>query len=168
MHAATYCKLNSGEWGLRIRLGAKRPEPGDPVRAERRDGTASVFCIGRVLWMGNGVGFATIADEADEGPAGDDGPPPISGDRLSYADGVLSGFESDLRDHPFDGTHPWIGTVATKYGPATGCRVRGKTATVAFRMTGTEVRDGDLTAWHFVPCDPAAANGVRELTVFND
>lgn len=165
---ATFAKLRDGGWG--VRGPASYVRPGAAVRIARRDGAVVIGTVDRVLSVRDGTALATLAadDDGDDGPDAPAGPPALPGDRFTFAGGVLSASESDLRDAPFDGTYPWLGAVDTRWGPATGCLVRGRTRTVAFRLTGTETRDGDLVAWHLVPVNPADAAGVTGLTIFND
>jgi hypothetical protein len=46
--AATYTKLRSGAWGLRVTGGV--PTPGSPVPVRKRDGTVNAEVVGRVIW----------------------------------------------------------------------------------------------------------------------
>ena len=169
----TFAKLRDGGWGVRGPAALVRP--GAAVRIARRDGAVVIGTVAQVLSVRDGTALATLAadDDGDGSPDAPDRPtvadlPAVPGDRFTFSAGVMTACESDLRETASDGTFPWLGTVQTRYGPATGMLVRGRTRTVAFRMTGTETRDGDLVCWHFVPVDPADANGVTGLTVFND
>lgn len=93
--------------------------------------------------------------------------PPVSSSRFRYSGGVLSAFESDLRDRPFDGTYPWLRPIyndACDIGIAISSARTGRVE--RFYLTKTETRDGDLLAWHFAPCDKKCP--VREVVIFND
>jgi hypothetical protein len=57
--SATYSKLNTGDWGVRI-VGGK-PNEGERVTVTKKDGTAKAEIVGRVLWSGQGVYLCTIA-----------------------------------------------------------------------------------------------------------
>lgn len=58
---ATYTKLKSGDWGLRI-IGAAGA--GATVTARKRDGSEKTVTVGRVVWSGDGVTLATIGGQA--------------------------------------------------------------------------------------------------------
>lgn len=60
MTTATFTKLRSGEWGLRVPL-AMRPAEGLAVSVAKKSGATSTETIGRVLWTGNGIALCTIA-----------------------------------------------------------------------------------------------------------
>jgi hypothetical protein len=55
---ATYTRLRSGEWGIRIVGG--QPQPGAVVAVGRRDGTVVHETIGRILWTGPGRDGETV------------------------------------------------------------------------------------------------------------
>lgn len=59
---ATYTKLRTGDWGLRIE-GARVGE-GTPVVVVKRSGERKSERVGRVVWSGNGVTLATISRSA--------------------------------------------------------------------------------------------------------
>lgn len=48
--SATYQKLRSGEWGVRV-VGAK-PREGDQVTVKKKDGTTKVETIAKVVFTG--------------------------------------------------------------------------------------------------------------------
>lgn len=55
--SATFTKLKSGEWGIRV-VGAARP--GMTVTVSKKDGTTDTKTIGKVVWSGNGVTICTM------------------------------------------------------------------------------------------------------------
>lgn len=59
---ATYTKLNSGEWGVRVpvELGLKE---GAVVAITKKDGTVKDEVIAKVLWEGNGIRLCSIRKE---------------------------------------------------------------------------------------------------------
>jgi hypothetical protein len=57
MTTATYTKLQSGNWGVRVR---GEIEAGDRITVTKKDGTTKVETIERVLWTGNGVSLCAI------------------------------------------------------------------------------------------------------------
>lgn len=58
MSQATFTKLKSGDWGLRIQGNASS---GQSVQVKRKDGTSESKTVGKVVWSGNGITLATIA-----------------------------------------------------------------------------------------------------------
>jgi hypothetical protein len=55
---ATYTKLKSGDWGLRVTEG--NPKSGEYVQAIKKSGEKKHEQIGKILWSGNGVSLCTI------------------------------------------------------------------------------------------------------------
>lgn len=47
---ATYTKLKSGDWGLRV---AGKPAPGDTVSVNKKSGGSDERIVARVLWTGD-------------------------------------------------------------------------------------------------------------------
>lgn len=93
---------------------------------------------------------------------------PLRLERFSFNDGVLSAFESDLRDHPFDGTYPWLRRVwddACDVGIVIRSHHTGREE--RFYLEREETRDGDTLAWHFLPIDPRKV-AVKSVVIFND
>lgn len=91
----------------------------------------------------------------------------LDGARFTYAKGVLSAFESDLRNAPFDGHYRWLRPIyndAADIGIAIRSHRTGKVE--RFYLTETETREGDILAWHFAPCDKKCP--VKEVVIFND
>src|SRR3954465_9181542 len=54
---ATYTKLKSGEWGVRVE---GKPTTGCRITVMTKSGASKVETIGKVLWSGNGVSLCTI------------------------------------------------------------------------------------------------------------
>lgn len=54
---ATYTKLKSGDWGLRVE---GRASPGDRVEVRKKDGTRKYEVVDKVIWTGNGISLCTI------------------------------------------------------------------------------------------------------------
>ena len=93
---------------------------------------------------------------------------PLPFERFTYADGVLSAFDSDLRNYRFDGTYRYIQPLyddACDEGIAIVREMDRKE--VRFYLERKEVRDGDLLAFHFLPEDPKAT-GIKSVIIFND
>lgn len=63
---ATFTKLNSGEWGLRV-TGIS-VSSGSTVTVTKKDGSSENKTIGKVLWSGNGVSLCTIAGQSKTTP----------------------------------------------------------------------------------------------------
>lgn len=59
--SATYTKLRSGEWGIRV-MG--RVAAGDRVTVKKQSGESKVETIGSVVWSGQGVTLCSIARAA--------------------------------------------------------------------------------------------------------
>lgn len=55
---ATFQRLRNGDWGLRVQGHAN---PGDRVLAETKGGKKQYLVVGEVVWRGDGVTVATIA-----------------------------------------------------------------------------------------------------------
>jgi hypothetical protein len=58
-NTATYTKLKSGAWGLRI-VGSFRVQAGDRVTVSKKDGSKKEEAVGAVLWSGDGVVLCSI------------------------------------------------------------------------------------------------------------
>lgn len=56
---ATYTKLKSGEWGIRVETTIP-PEPGATITVRKKDGTTKTETIAKVVWSGNGISLCTI------------------------------------------------------------------------------------------------------------
>ena len=56
---ATYTKLKSGAWGLRI-VGNIRVQSGDRVTVSKKDGSRKEETVGAILWSGDGVMLCSI------------------------------------------------------------------------------------------------------------
>jgi hypothetical protein len=63
---ATYTRLRSGDWGLRIPVpaDASPPGPGEAVPVRLKDGRRKTENIGRLIWSGPGVVLASLARPA--------------------------------------------------------------------------------------------------------
>jgi hypothetical protein len=57
---ASFARLRDGSWGLRI---VGEAQPGDAVRATRRDGSSSIHIVGEIVWCGQGVTLAEICTD---------------------------------------------------------------------------------------------------------
>lgn len=55
--SATYTKLKSGNWGVRIEGAA---QAGQTITVTKRDGSTKSETIERVVWSGNGVSLCAI------------------------------------------------------------------------------------------------------------
>lgn len=58
---ATYTKLKSGEWGVRVDGTAKA---GTTVAVKKKDGTTKSERIVKVVWSGNGISLCAIAQRS--------------------------------------------------------------------------------------------------------
>lgn len=56
---ATYAKLRSGEWGVRV-VSDRKPSSGDVVIVRERSGVNRTEMIERVIWTGQGVALCTL------------------------------------------------------------------------------------------------------------
>lgn len=94
--AVTYAKLRDDTWGLRAE---GKLVPGASVKVTKRDGTTKTETVGRVVWTGNGVTLATIANVS-----GDNGRTNGSGRALCAECGrpghLVSDLEDGLMKHP--------------------------------------------------------------------
>lgn len=61
MSTATYTKLKSGEWGIRIQGAATK---GGQVTVTKKSGETKVETVDRVLWSGSGITLCTIGHSA--------------------------------------------------------------------------------------------------------
>lgn len=64
--SATYTKLRTGAWGLRI-VGPT-PAPGEQVTVTKRGGVTKREQVRAILWRGDGVALATIAALGEAAP----------------------------------------------------------------------------------------------------
>lgn len=67
MKRATFTKLNSGQWGLRIIGASKR---GDDVEVTKHDGSVAMAVVERVLWSDTKTTVATIRHGSLSTPSG--------------------------------------------------------------------------------------------------
>lgn len=56
---ATYTKLQSGEWGIRVQ--GNKPGVGSTLTVTKKDGTAKTETVAQVVWSGQGVHICAIA-----------------------------------------------------------------------------------------------------------
>ena len=61
---ATYTKLRDGSWGIRY-SSESTAKAGDRIAVTKRDGTTKTETLGRLVWAGNGVAIATIAQSGN-------------------------------------------------------------------------------------------------------
>ena len=94
---ATYQRLRSGEWGLRVQ--SESAQGGDIAVATRKNGAATRKLIGKVVWQGQGVSLCTISDA----PA----PPARSFDEEDYdgEDYPMHGVETFCSDRDYWDAH---------------------------------------------------------------
>jgi hypothetical protein len=59
--SATYTKLKSGEWGVRVQGDAR---VGQVVTVKKRDGTTKTETIEKVVWSGNGISLCAVSRSA--------------------------------------------------------------------------------------------------------
>jgi hypothetical protein len=55
---ATWARLRSGEWGLRVE--GPTPRPGDSLEVRAKDGRTARATVGRVVWSDGQVSLATV------------------------------------------------------------------------------------------------------------
>ncbi len=60
---ATWTKLKSGKWGVRITGG--KSKSGESINVETRNGSTSMVVLGRMLWRNNGVAIYTVTERKD-------------------------------------------------------------------------------------------------------
>lgn len=61
---ATYTKLNSGDWGIRVE-GA--PEAGAEVTVSKKDGSEKIETVTAVIWQGEGIAICSIEQARKRG-----------------------------------------------------------------------------------------------------
>jgi hypothetical protein len=64
--AATYTKLQSGEWGIRVTGSVT---PGAKVVVTKKSGETKEETVGKVVWAGNGISLCTITASAPARPS---------------------------------------------------------------------------------------------------
>lgn len=69
--AASYTKLKSGEWGIRITESSVKA--GDAVTVRKKDGTTKQETVQKVIWTGNGVTLCAIAQREYAGSSRNSG-----------------------------------------------------------------------------------------------
>jgi hypothetical protein len=62
--SATYTKLRSGEWGVRVE-GAARA--GQTITVRKKDGSTKTETIEKVVWTGNGVSLCAVKSNKSGG-----------------------------------------------------------------------------------------------------
>jgi hypothetical protein len=67
---ATYTKLKSGDWGVRIEGAVK---PGAIVTVTKKSGETKSETISKVLWMGNGISLCAIGASGNGSSHGNGG-----------------------------------------------------------------------------------------------
>lgn len=60
--AATYTKLKSGDWGVRVE-GGNAPTAGAKITVVKKSGESKVETIAKVVWSGNGVHLCAIGQQ---------------------------------------------------------------------------------------------------------
>lgn len=58
--SATYTKLKSGAWGIRI-SGGTAPTVGAKITVTKKSGETKVETVTKVVWSGNGVHLCVVA-----------------------------------------------------------------------------------------------------------
>jgi hypothetical protein len=66
--SATYTKLKSGEWGIRVTEGTVTE--GQTVTVTKKSGETKEEVVAKVVWSGNGVTLCAIRASAPGRPAG--------------------------------------------------------------------------------------------------
>lgn len=56
--SASYTKLKSGEWGIRVEGAARQ---GQQVTVKKKDGTTKTETVTQIVWSGNGITLCAIA-----------------------------------------------------------------------------------------------------------
>lgn len=64
---ATFTKLRTGQWGIRVK--GTKPEPGQTVQVERRDGRQETVTLGSILWSEKDLYLCHIQKEVKVDPA---------------------------------------------------------------------------------------------------
>lgn len=67
MATATYKKLSSGDWGVRVQGTA--PSVGAEVVVEKRDGTRKTERVAKVVWQGADAALCAIASTRSAAPS---------------------------------------------------------------------------------------------------
>ncbi len=65
---ATYTKLKSGDWGIRIACakgGESTVSAGQRLTVKKKDGSEKAETIDRVLWTGDGIVLAAIKPQSN-------------------------------------------------------------------------------------------------------
>lgn len=65
---ATYAKLRSGEWGVRVT--GPRPSRGDRVTVTTRAGAVREAYVDSIVWEGGGVTLCTVVGDGQRGGSG--------------------------------------------------------------------------------------------------
>lgn len=60
MTTATYTKLKTGNWGIRVNSESVRD--GQTVNVTKKSGESKIETISKVLWRGNGVALCAIGE----------------------------------------------------------------------------------------------------------
>jgi len=90
MKNATWMRLKSGQWGLRV-FGEDAQE-GEAVVVTKRDGSAEEKTIARVLWSGKGLAICAVERTPYRRDRDDDG-----ADWRRDQDGIASELRADDR-----------------------------------------------------------------------
>lgn len=80
---ASYAKLKSGDWGIRVTGG--NVSTGSTVTVTKKDGTTKTETVTQVVWSGNGVTLCAVAPSRQ--PARSGGYRPQAGRRTGCACG---------------------------------------------------------------------------------
>ncbi len=56
--SATYTKLKSGDWGIRVE--GSKPSEGSTITVTKKSGESKTETIAKVIWSGNGVHLCAI------------------------------------------------------------------------------------------------------------
>lgn len=58
---ATWTKLRSGEWGVKVQGSARK---GQSITVQKKSGETSTVTVEKVVWSGNGVSICAVARKA--------------------------------------------------------------------------------------------------------
>lgn len=61
---ATYTKLQSGNWGIRLTGSESIPAPGDKVTVSKKDGTTKLEIVDKLVHQGDGYALCSIRQAA--------------------------------------------------------------------------------------------------------
>lgn len=119
MNRATWSRLRSGAWGVRIETMSV-PRPGDSVVVERANGDRATVTVASVVWHGRGVALCEVV--ASRRPLASVAPIPVTPGLSIGQDPSSLALDTDGQPDP-DASDLGFGDGTTSYPQCVACKL---------------------------------------------